>query len=127
MIEAPTTLTTSGQRSHSLRPSSSINNDTLSLQTVIAALCTIQKSICECCGIIGHKADACIIRGTKYPQQNLKRKINHFNAIHGDEPNEAPREWNIQPPEYHLKSSNSPSKTKPRISYQGETESSCHI
>ena len=38
MIVAPTTLTTSGHRSHHLGPSSSRNNDAANLQPVIVAL-----------------------------------------------------------------------------------------
>ena len=40
-IRAPTTLTTSGQSSHHFIPSSSINNDTASIQPFIASLCGI--------------------------------------------------------------------------------------
>ena len=47
MIEDTTTLTTSGQSSHHFIPSYLINNDTSSIQKVIAYLCTKQKSICE--------------------------------------------------------------------------------
>ena len=42
--------------------------------------------------------------------------MNQFNAIHGDEPKEPPREWNIQPPAAHFKSRSSPSRTNPVIS-----------
>ena len=42
--------------------------------------------------------------------------MNQFNTLHGDEPNEPPRERNNQPPAAHLKSSTSPSKTNPMIS-----------
>ena len=38
IIGAPTTLTPAGQRSRHFGPSSSINNDTASLQPIIAAL-----------------------------------------------------------------------------------------
>ena len=41
MIGSPTTLTTSGQSSHHFIPSSSINNDTASIQPFIASLCGI--------------------------------------------------------------------------------------
>ena len=37
--------------------------------------------------------------------------MNQLNALHGDEPNEPPIEWNRKPPEYHFKSSISPTKT----------------
>ena len=52
MIGDPTTLNTSGHRSHHLGPSSSSNNDATTLQPVILDLRTRQKSICECCGRI---------------------------------------------------------------------------
>ena len=87
MIVDPTTFTTSGQLSHSFRPVSSINNDTESLQPVIADLSTRQMIISEFCGIIGHKADACIICGPKFIPPSLRRNINQFNALHGNEPN----------------------------------------
>ena len=29
--------------------------------------------------------------------------MNKFNALHGDEPAEPPREWNVQPPSVHSK------------------------
>ena len=35
----------------------------------------------------GHKADACIICGLKFLSPSLRRKINNFNALHGEEPN----------------------------------------
>ena len=94
MIGAPNTLTTSVHRYHHFCPSSSSNNDEATLQPVIAALRMRQKSICECCGRIGHKADACIIRGPKFFPPSLRRKMNQFNALHGDETKEPPRESN---------------------------------
>ena len=42
--------------------------------------------------------------------------MNKFNALHGDEPKEPPRECNSQPPAAHLKSRSSPSITNPVIS-----------
>ena len=92
MIGAPTTFTTSVQRSHNFIPLSSRNNDTETPQPVIAALRMRQKIIWECCGRIGHKADACIIRGPKFLPPSLRIKMNQFNALHGDEPKEPPRE-----------------------------------
>ena len=111
MLGDPTTLTTSGQRSHRFSPSSSINNDTVSLQTVIAALRIIQKSICECCERIGHKYYACIMCGTKLLPPILRLNMNQFNALHGDEHNEPPIEWSIQSIAYHFKYRTSPSNT----------------
>ena len=58
MIGSPTTLTTSGQRSYYFGPQSSINNDKLYIQESIASIPMIQKSVCECCGINGHKDDS---------------------------------------------------------------------
>ena len=91
IIGAPTTLTTSGHRSHHFGPSSSRKNDATTLQPVIAALRMRQKSICECCGIIGHKYDSCIICGPKFLPPSLRRNMNQFNALHGDEPKETTR------------------------------------
>ena len=76
----------------------------------------IHKIICKCCGRIGHKADSCIIRGTKFLSTILIRNMNNFNALHGEESNEPPIEWNSQPIEYHFKSSTSPPKTSPVVS-----------
>ena len=42
--------------------------------------------------------------------------MKQLNALHGDETNEPPREWNSQPPVDHFKSGNSLSKTNPVIS-----------
>ena len=42
--------------------------------------------------------------------------MNDFNALHGDEPVESPRECNSQPPAAHFKSSTSPFKTNPVVS-----------
>ena len=122
MIGAPTTLTTSGHRSHHLGSSSSINNDATTLQPIIAALRVRQKIICECCGRIGHKDDAFIFRGPKFLLPSLRRKMNQFNALHGDKPREPPREWNSQPPAAHFKYRSSSSRNQPcGFSYHGET------
>ena len=58
IIGSPTNLTASVRLSHRLVPSSSIKNDIETLQPVIAALCIRQNTICEWCGIIGHKSDS---------------------------------------------------------------------
>ena len=42
--------------------------------------------------------------------------MNQFNDVHGKEPNELPREWNIQPPEAQFKSRTYPPKTSPVLS-----------
>ena len=76
MIGAPNTLTTSGHLYHHFGPSSSTKNDAETTQPVIAALHMRQKSIYECCGRIGHKPDACIIRGPKLLLSSLRRNIN---------------------------------------------------
>ena len=116
MIVSPTTSTTSGQRYHHFVPSSFINNVTASLQPVIASLRMRQKSICKWCGSIGHKAGACIIQDPKFLPPILRRKMNQFNALHGEEPNEPPRVWNSQPPAADFKSITSPPKTSPMFS-----------
>ena len=41
--------------------------------------------------------------------------MNHINALHVNEPNETPREWNIQPLSVHFKFRTSPSKTTPVV------------
>ena len=84
IIGAPTTLTTSGQRSHHFCPSYSINNFTATLQTVIADLYIKQKIICERCVIIVHKAGSCIIRGSKFLSPSLIIKMNRFNTLNCD-------------------------------------------
>ena len=47
IIGDPTTLTTSGQRSHHIDPSYSRKNDAVTLQPVISALRMRQKIICD--------------------------------------------------------------------------------
>ena len=42
--------------------------------------------------------------------------MDQFNALHGDEPKEPPREWNSQPPADHFKSRSSTSRTNPVVS-----------
>ena len=70
----------------------------------------------SCCGTIGHKTDACIIRGPKFLSPSLIRNINQFNALHGEEPNEPPREWNSQHPAGQLKPRNPLPNTIPVVS-----------
>ena len=71
MIGASTTFTTPGHITNHFDPSSSNNNDTAYIQTVIADLHMRYKSIFELCGGIGHKADACIIHGLKFIPESL--------------------------------------------------------
>ena len=120
-------MTTSSQLSHHFSPSSSRNDDAATLQIVIAALRMRQKSICQFCGIIGHKSDTCIIRGLKFLPSSLRRKMNYSNALHGDEPKEPPREWNSQPPTSHFKSRKSPSRTNPDFSASVRELNHCAI
>ena len=82
----------------------------------MAALPTRQKSICKFCGSIGHKADACIIRGPKLLPPNLRRMMNKFNALYGDKTTDPPRDCNSQPSVAPFKSSTSHPKTSPVIS-----------
>ena len=42
--------------------------------------------------------------------------MNHFNSLHGVEPNDPPREWSIQPPTDNFKSITSLPKTSPVVS-----------
>ena len=116
MIGPPTTLTTSGQRSNHFDTSSYTKNDTETIQTVIAALHIRQTIICKIWGNIGHKDNACIIHGPKLIPPSLRKYMNQFNGIHGDEPTDPPRKWNIQPPEAHFKYKNSPPKPSPVVS-----------
>ena len=115
MIGSPTTLTTSCQRSRHFIPSSSIKNDTSSPHPFIADIRTIQKSIHECCGRIGHKADAYIIRGKKFLPPSIIININQFNGLHAHEPNEPPRKWGNQPTSAHFKPRNYPYNTIPVV------------
>ena len=84
VILTPTTLTISGQRSHHFGALYSINNYSATLQLVIASLCVQQKNICECCGIILHKSDACIIRVPNFLPPRIRKQMYQFNALNGD-------------------------------------------
>ena len=75
-----------------------------------------QKSIFECSGRIGHKADACIIRGPNFLPQSLRKNMNKFNDIHREESNDSPWSCNRKPPAYQLKFSTYPPKTNPVVS-----------
>ena len=116
MIGDPTTLTTSGQCSRHFGPSYSIKNDIASLHPFISNVHIRQKSICKCSGSIGYKAYACIVHGPKFLSPSIKRNMDKFNTLHGEEPNEFPREWNSQPPAAHFKSSIYPTNTIPVVS-----------
>ena len=83
-LGSPNKLTPSGQSSHQFGTSYSTNNDTATLQTVIADFCIRNKSICEFCERIVHKADACIIYGLKLIPPSLIRKMNQFISLHGE-------------------------------------------
>ena len=65
--------------------------------------------------VIGHKADTCIIRGHNFLPQSLRRNMNQFNTLNGDEPTETSIYWKIQPPEVHFQSQTSPPKTSPVV------------
>ena len=41
--------------------------------------------------------------------------MNQFNALHGEELNEPPREWNSHPLEDHFKYKTSPTNTRPMV------------
>ena len=83
---APTTLTTSSQRSRHFGPLYSINNDIETLHTVIAFPRVLQKTICKWCGRIGHKSYSCIICGPKFLPPSLIRNMNQLNNLFGKEP-----------------------------------------
>ena len=116
IIGSPTALTTSGQNSNHFVHFSSTNNDTATLQPVIENLLTRQKSIFECRGRIGHKANACIICGPKLIPPSIIINVNQLNYLNGNELTEQPREWNSQYPEAHFKYRKSPPKTSPVVS-----------
>ena len=94
-------------------------SNTVPILTVRSAgfdsLCIQQKIIFEYCGIIVHKNDACIIRGHKFLPSSIKRNMNYFNSLRGDEQTDPPREWNIQPTQVQLKPRTSPPKTSPVV------------
>ena len=46
----------------------------------------------------------------------LRRKMNQFNTLHGEEPTEPPQDWNRQYPAAHLKYRTYPPKTNPLVS-----------
>ena len=71
---------------HHFGPPSSINNDTETIQPVIAALHMRQKSIFECYERIGNMDYAFIMNGHKLISPSLRRKMNQFNSLRGDEP-----------------------------------------
>ena len=116
MIIVSTKLTTSGRHSHPFVPSYSTNSDTETLQPFIADLCFQQKKICNCCERIGHKADACTIRGPKFLPPSLRRNINQFNDLYVVEKNDPPRDCNSQPPAVHFRSRTSPPQISPLVS-----------
>ena len=116
IIGATMALANPGQLYHHFDPSYSINTDTATLQQFISALRTIHKIICECYGRIVHKADACIIRGPKLISPSLNRNMNKFNFLHGEEPTDPPRQWNIQHTPANFKYITSTTKTIPVVS-----------
>ena len=116
IIGSPTTLTTLGQRSHHFSPSSSIKNDAETIQLVIAAIRSRQKSICEWCGRIGHKADDWIICGAKSLPKILRRRMNRlmqFMVI-----NQMNHQDNIKSNLRHITSNTGPLLPKPTLWFQ---------
>ena len=116
MIGYPITLTTSGHIYHNFGPSYYIKIDTATIQPVIAGLRVQWNIICKSCGIIGHKAEACIISGPNFLPQSIKRKMNRLNNLHGDETTDPPRECNNQHQADNFKYRTSPPKTSPVVS-----------
>ena len=115
IIGHPTTLTTSGKLSNHFFPLSSTNIDTATLQTVVEALRIRQKNIWEFYGRTGHKVDACIISGPNFLPPSLRRNMNQFNTLYGNESNDPLLECNSQPPEYQFKYRTPNTKTIPVI------------
>ena len=76
MIGTQKKSTTSGKRSHNFGTSSYINKYMETLQPVIEDIRMIHKSIWECCGRIGHKADSWITREPKFLPPSIKRNMN---------------------------------------------------
>ena len=91
IIGSPPTLTTSCQNYNTFGASSYTNNDKKTTQPVIEAICIIQKTSCELCGRIRHKADTCIIRGTDLIPPSFIRKTKQVNALNIDKTTETPR------------------------------------
>ena len=83
MVGDTITLTTSGN----FGTSSSINNDTSSLQIVISDLCMRKKIVLKLCVSIGHNTHACIIRCPKFLPQSLRITMNKLYPLHGEELN----------------------------------------
>ena len=109
-------MTTSCQISCHYGPLYSTKNDSETLHSVIEDLRIIQNIIYEFSGIIGHKVYSCIICCPNFLPPSLRRKMNQFNSLHGDEPTDPPIECNIQPPPDHFKYRTSPPKTIPVVS-----------
>lgn len=42
------------------------------------------KMQCECCGVIGHLANRCWLRGQKFIPDNIKRRVVLYNLTYGD-------------------------------------------
>ena len=116
MIGVPNELTTSGQSSNTFVTSSSTNNNTATLQTVISALLIRKNILRGYCGSIVNKYDACIIRGPKLIPTTIGVNINQFNTLCGDEPTDPPREGNIQYIAAHFQYRTSLTKTNPLVS-----------
>ena len=76
VIVSPITFATSVHHSFHSDPSYFTNNDTATLQPVIADLSVRQKAICECCGRIGKNSDVCIIPGPNFLPPDLIIKMN---------------------------------------------------
>ena len=115
IIVSLTTFTTSGHRFHRFGTSFPINNDSANLHPHIADIRMRHKIICKFYVRIVHKSDVWIIRGPNLLPPSLRIKMNQFNTLHGQEPNEPPWVWNSQPPAAHFKSRISPPKTIPVV------------
>ena len=91
IIISPTNLTSSGQLYYHFGTSSSTKNEK-TLQPAVAYLCVQHKVVCELCGRIGHKADACTFCGPNFLPPSPRINVNYFNTIHGNEQTDTQRE-----------------------------------
>ena len=119
MIGYQNNLNSLVQRSHIFGPSSSTKNDTATLQPVISDTHVKQKTSYECCIIIGHKSDACIICGLTSSHTVVEDKLNsstQFMVI-----NQLIHRDNVTANLHQLTSN-----TGNILGYHGETKSSCY-
>ena len=67
-------------------------------------------------GRIEHESYARIIRFAKCLPPSLRRNMNQFNSLNGEDPNEQPKDCSIQPQAPHCKPNTSTPNTIPVVS-----------